>query len=116
MPLSLYAEKEDSYGRAVSYTHLDVYKRQTFNGRILLKAFTNGSSEMVTNLSLSIVGVLYNFQLMRLAGEDGVAAYGIIMYVNFIFMAIFFGYSIGTGPIVAYQYGAGNHLSLIHIL
>ena len=70
--------------------------KTTFNGRILLKAFTNGSSEMVTNLSLSIVGVLYNFQLMRLAGEDGVAAYGIIMYVNFIFMAIFFGYSIGT--------------------
>ena len=70
---------------------------------------------MVTNLSLSIVGVLYNFQLMRLAGEDGVAAYGIIMYVNFIFMAIFFGYSIGTGPIVAYQYGAGNHDELKNV-
>ena len=70
---------------------------------------------MVTNLYLSFVGVLYNFQLMRLAGEDGVAAYGIIMYVNFIFMAIFFGYSIGTGPIVAYQYGAGNHDELKNV-
>lgn len=89
--------------------------KTSYNGRILLKAFTNGSSEMVTNLSQSVVGVLYNFQLMRLAGENGVAAYGIIMYVNFIFMAIFFGYSIGTGPIIAYQYGAGNHEELRNV-
>lgn len=76
--------------------------------KILLKACTNGSSEMVTNLSVSIVNILYNFQLMKMAGEDGVAAYGVIMYVTFIFMAVFFGYSIGSAPIVGYHYGAGN--------
>lgn len=77
--------------------------------RILRKTFTNGASEMITNLSTAIVNILYNFQLMRLAGENGVAAYGIIMYVNFVFMAIFFGYSIGSAPIIGYHYGAGNH-------
>ena len=106
LPMIYFLRKNDS---------LLQLKKTVFHGKILLKAFTNGSSEMVTNLSQSIVGVLYNFQLMRLAGEDGVAAYGIIMYVNFIFMAIFFGYSIGTGPIVAYQYGAGNHDELRNV-
>lgn len=77
--------------------------------KILGKAFINGSSEMITNLSTSLVNILYNFQLMKLAGENGVAAYGIIMYVNFIFMAIFFGYSIGSAPIIGYHYGAANH-------
>lgn len=79
-----------------------------FNGRVLLNACINGSSEMVTNLSSSIVSILYNFQLMELAGENGVAAYGVIMYVNIIFMAIFLGYSLGSAPIVSYHYGAGN--------
>lgn len=82
--------------------------RAGFEGRILLKTFSNGSSEMVTNLSTSLVNILYNFQLMKMAGENGVAAYGIIMYVNFIFMAIFFGYSIGSAPIIGYHYGAAN--------
>lgn len=77
--------------------------------KILCKAFTNGSSEMITNLSSSIVNILYNFQLMKIAGENGVAAYGIIMYVNFIFMAIYFGYAIGSAPIIGYHYGAGNY-------
>ncbi len=67
---------------------------------------------MVTNLSASVVNILYNFQLMRLAGENGVAAYGVIMYVNFIFMAVFLGYSIGSAPVVSYHYGAGNHTEL----
>ena len=83
-----------------------------FYGRVLLKTCTNGSSEMVTNLSASVVNILYNFQLMRLAGENGVAAYGVIMYVNFIFMAVFLGYSIGSAPVVSYHYGAGNHTEL----
>lgn len=80
-----------------------------FYGRILLKACANGSSELMTNLSSSIVGSLYNLQLMKLAGENGVAAYGTIMYANFIFVAVFFGYSIGSAPIISYHYGAANH-------
>lgn len=87
-----------------------------FYGRPFLKACTNGSSEMVTNLSASAVNVLYNLQLMRFAGENGVAAYGIIMYVNFIFTGIFFGYAIGSAPITAYHYGAENHTELKNIL
>lgn len=87
-----------------------------FNGRIFLRACTNGSSELMTNLSMSVVNALYNFQLMRFAGEDGVAAYGTIMYVNFIFIAIFLGYSIGCAPIIGYNYGAGNHTELKNML
>ena len=77
-------------------------------GRIFVKTCTNGSSEMVSNLSASVVGFLYNLQLMRYAGEDGVAAYGVLMYAGFIFVAIFIGYAIGSSPIVSYHYGAGN--------
>ncbi len=69
---------------------------------------TNGSSELMSNLSMSLVSMLYNVQLMRYAGEDGVAAYGVLMYVNLVFLAIFIGYSIGTAPVVGYHYGAGN--------
>lgn len=86
--------------------------RARFEARPLLRACANGASEMVTNLSMSVVNILYNFQLMRLAGENGVAAYGVVMYVNFIFMAIFLGYSIGSAPIVGYHYGAQNHAEL----
>ena len=80
-----------------------------FNGRILLQTCINGSSELMTNLSSSIVNSLYNIQLMRFAGENGVAAYGAIMYVNFIFVAIFLGYSIGSAPVISFHYGAGHH-------
>lgn len=83
--------------------------RTHFNGKIFLCACGNGSSELMTNLSSSIVNSLYNIQLMNLAGENGVAAFGTIMYVNFIFIAIFLGYSIGNSPLVSYHYGAGNH-------
>lgn len=79
-----------------------------FDGGAIVKTCTNGASEMMTNVSLCIVNILYNFRLMELAGYDGVAAYSVIMYVNFVFMAIFFGYSIGSSPIVSYHYGAGN--------
>ena len=76
--------------------------------QVLLATFANGSSELMTNVSFSLVNILFNFQLMNLAGEDGVAAYGVIMYVNFVFLAIFIGYSIGSAPIVSYHYGAEN--------
>ncbi len=80
-----------------------------YNGRVLLKTCINGSSELMSNISVSLVTMIYNFQLMKFAGEDGVAAYGVMMYVNFIFIAIFFGYSIGIAPIVGYNYGARTH-------
>ncbi len=82
----------------------------------LFKACANGSSEMLTNLSTSIVSMLYNFQLMRIAAENGVSAYGVIMYVSFIFMAFFFGYAIGVNPIVGYNYGARNNKELSNVL
>lgn len=84
--------------------------------RALGRACANGSSELMTNLSLSVVNSLYNLQLISIAGENGVAAYGTIMYVNFIFIAIFLGYSIGSAPIIGYHYGAGNHGELKNLL
>lgn len=86
------------------------------DGRALLKACTNGSSELMSNISMSIVSILYNFQLMRYAGENGIAAYGVLMYVNMIFLAIFIGYSTGVAPVVSYHYGAGNHAELKGLL
>lgn len=85
-------------------------------GGVLLKTCINGSSELMTNISGSLVSIVYNFQLLRFAGEDGVAAYGVLMYVQFIFIAIFFGYTIGAGPIVGYHYGAGNHGEMKNLL
>lgn len=79
------------------------------NGSILFKTCINGSSELMTNVSMSLVNILYNYQLMRYLGEDGIAAYGVIMYVNFIFVSIFIGYSIGSAPVISYHYGAGNY-------
>ena len=79
-----------------------------FYKRILLKACTNGSSELMTNISASIINILYNFQLMKIAGENGIAAYGVIMYASFVFSAIYIGYSIGTALIIGYHYGAKN--------
>ena len=89
--------------------------RPRFDFRALGKACYNGSSEMVSNLSTSLVGVLYNIQLMAIAQENGVSAYGVIMYVSFIFMA-FFGYSIAVTPVVGYHYGAENHFELKSLL
>ena len=80
-----------------------------FYGKVLLESCTNGSSEFVSNVSSSLVGMLFNLQLLRLAGENGVSAYGVLMYVNFIYVAIFLGYSIGVAPVVGYHYGAKNH-------
>ncbi len=81
----------------------------SFDLRALIKACTNGSSELMSNISMSLVGMLYNIQLMKYEGEDGVAAYGVLMYVSMIFMAAFIGYIIGVAPIVSYHYGAQNH-------
>lgn len=103
LPLVYFARKNNSLLRLT---------RTRWNGKALLKACTNGSSELMTNLSSSVVSVLYNLQLLRLAGEDGVAAYGVIMYANFVFIAIFLGYSIGVAPVVGFHYGAGNTAEL----
>lgn len=86
------------------------------DGKALLKACTNGSSELMSNISMSIVSILYNFQLMKYAGENGIAAYGVLMYVNMIFLAIFIGYSTGVAPVVGYHYGAENHSELKGLL
>ena len=80
--------------------------RFRFDGRALLQACTNGSSELMSNLSMSLVNMLYNWQLMRYAGEDGIAAYGVIMYVNLVFLSVFIGYSIGSAPLFGFHHGA----------
>lgn len=86
--------------------------KPSFDGKALLKTCTNGSSELMSNAAMSIVGMLYNVQLLKYAGEAGVAAYGVMMYVSMVFMAIFIGYSIGTAPIIGYHYGAENRSEL----
>ncbi len=83
-----------------------------FRARTLINTCFNGSSELLSNISISLVSMLFNTQLLKYAGEDGVAAYGVLMYVNMIFLAVFFGYSMGTAPIVSYHYGAENHEEL----
>ena len=82
--------------------------KSKFDLKAIFQTCVNGSSEMLTNLSMSLVTILYNMQLMKYAGSDGVVAYGIIMYVSFIFIGTYLGYSIGTAPIISYHYGAGN--------
>ena len=86
------------------------------DGRALLRAVTNGSSEFMSNVSMNLVGILYNLQLMEYAGEDGIAAYGVMMYVSFVFSGAFIGYSIGTAPAVSFHYGAQNHDELKSLL
>ena len=87
-----------------------------FIGKAVGKACTNGSSEFMSNVSMSLVGMLYNGQLLKYAGEDGVAAYGVMMYVSMIFSALFIGYSIGTAPIIGYHDGAMNYSELKSLL
>lgn len=86
--------------------------KPAFEAKSILRVCANGSSELMTNLSTSVISVLYNLQLIKLAGENGIAAYGVIMYANFIFNAIFYGYAIGAAPVVGYHYGAENHKEL----
>ena len=82
----------------------------------ILNACGNGSSELMSNISSSIVSMVYNFQLLKYLGEDGVSAYGVLMYVQFVFVAIYIGYSIGCAPIVGFHYGAQNHPELKNML
>lgn len=82
--------------------------KMSFNARVLLKACINGSSEFMSNVSMSVVAMLYNLQLIKFAGQNGVAAYGVMMYVSMIFVGAFIGYSIGSAPIVSYHFGAQN--------
>lgn len=103
LPLAYFARKNGSLLRLT---------RPAWDGRALLRTCTNGSSELMSNISMSLVGMLYNVQLMRYAGEDGVAAYGVLMYVNFIFLATFIGYANGSAPVVSYHYGAVNRSEL----
>lgn len=107
VPIFYFARKNDSLLKLT---------KTKFYGGVLLKSATNGSSEFMSNISASIVTMLYNMQLMKFAGEDGIAAYGVIMYVSFIFIAIFIGYSIGCAPIVGYHYGANNSDELKSLL
>ncbi len=84
--------------------------------RPILNACGNGSSELMSNISSSIVSMIYNFQLLKYIGEDGISAYGVLMYVQFVFIAIDFGYSIGCAPIVGFHFGAQNHTELKNML
>lgn len=85
------------------------FARTRMQPRPMLKACANGSSELVSGISGSIVSMLYNYYLLQFYGEDGVAAYGVVMYVSFFFVAIFFGFDMGSAPIFAYHHGANNH-------
>lgn len=99
IPLIYFIRKNSSSLRLV---------KAKFEVKAILQTCMNGSSEMLTNLSLSLVNMLYNMQLMKYVGSSGIVAYGIIMYVGFIFIGTYLGYSVGTAPIIGYHYGAGN--------
>lgn len=90
--------------------------KTSFDGKAILQTCTNGSSEFMSNISMNVVGMLYNIQLIKYAGENGVAAYGVMMYVSMIFSAAFMGYSIGTAPVIGYHYGAQNDEELKGLL
>lgn len=92
------------------------FSKLKWNGKYIRKACLNGSSEMLTNVSMSLVGILYNWQLLHYIGENGVSAYGVLMYVNMIFSAIFMGFTMGTAPILSYNYGAGRKEELKKLL
>ncbi len=83
--------------------------KASFDGKAIFHACSNGSSEFMTSISMSVVGILYNLQLMKYAGENGIAAYGVMMYVSMIFSAVFIGYSFGVSPIISYHDGAKNY-------
>lgn len=107
VPVLYFARKNGSSLRLV---------RCGFDGGALLKVCINGSSELMSNISMSLVSMVYNVQLMKYTGEDGVAAYGVLMYVGMIFSAVFIGYSVGAAPVVGYHYGAQNSEELKGLL
>ena len=91
------------------------FVKTRFYGKAIIKSCFNGSSELLGNIAMSLVSIIYNWQLLKISGNDGVAAYGVIMYVSFVFVAIFIGYCLGTAPIVGYNYGAQNRKELQNI-
>lgn len=107
IPLIYFSRKNNSLLRFV---------KCNYDGNALLKTCTNGASELMSNISMSIVSMLYNLQLMKYAGADGIAAYGVLMYVSMIFQAIFIGYAVGVSPVIGYHYGAQNHGELKSLL
>ena len=107
LPLVYFARENESLLRV---------GKASFDLTSLLKTLGNGSSEFVSNISMSVVGMLYNVQLMKYAGEDGVAAYGVLMYVSMIFMAVFIGYSVAVAPVVSFHFGAKDKEELNSIL
>lgn len=107
VPMIYFARENDSPLRLV---------KTKFDFKAILKAAVNGASEMVSNISMSLIGMLYNWQLMRIVGPSGVVAFGVIMYAGFIFSGTYFGYSVGSAPIIGYHYGAGNHKELKSLL
>lgn len=106
VPLIYFARKNSSYLKLVKFK---------FDGRALIKTCVNGSSELMSNISMSLVGMLFNIQLIKYAGENGVAAYGVLMYVSMVFQAIFIGYAVGVAPVVGYHYGACNYGELKNV-
>ncbi len=106
-PLFYFARKNTSLLRLV---------KTSFDVKALLKAVTNGSSELLSNISMSLVSMLYNIQLIAYAGENGVAAYGVLMYVNFVFLSIFIGFAVGTAPVISFHFGAENPSELKSLL
>lgn len=103
IPIIYFSRKNNSLLKLRSFS---------FCGRALLKVCTNGSSELLSNVSMSLVGMLYNVQLLKYAGEDGVSAYGVLMYVGFIFISAFIGFSVGIAPVVGFNFGAENKAEL----
>ena len=90
--------------------------RCPFDWQSILKSCSNGMSEFVGNIALSIIGICYNWQLMQYIGADGVSAYGIIMYLGFIFASVFIGYNMGISQVISYNFGAGDKVELKSLL
>ena len=107
LPIFYFAAKNTSLLRLTKFK---------YDGGALLRACTNGCSELLGNVSMSLVGMLYNIQLINIAGENGVSAYGVLMYVNFVFLSAFIGYATGVAPVIGFHYGAGNHTELKSLL
>ena len=107
LPLIYFAKPNSSLLRLTKFS---------FDRKALIKTCTNGSSELMSNISMSVVSMLYNVQLLKYAGENGVAAYGVLMYLNLVFQAIFLGFSVGVAPVVSYNTGACNYDELKSLL
>ena len=100
VPLVYFSRKNSSFLRL---------GKTRFNGKAIARACTNGSSEFMSNIAMNLVGMLYNIQLLKYAGDDGIAAYGVMMYVSMIFCGVFIGYTIGVAPVISFHNGAENH-------